>query len=114
MGATVRTNLMKRAEYAIASGRLTLLGMRFESFLRKYDPSQPRVPAGQSTGGQWTDEGTLVAGTYNEANRDKCELQYETDMFQCRFVTYWRNCQSQAMVRLVACMKGDPLPPFNY
>ena len=26
----------------------------FESYVRKYDPDQPRVPAGQPTGGQWT------------------------------------------------------------
>jgi hypothetical protein len=29
---------------------------------RRYDPTQPRVPAGQSTGGQWTDTGGNHAG----------------------------------------------------
>ena len=99
----------------VASSRVTMSLLRLGHFLLKYDPDQPRVPAGQRAGGQWARApGTLVAGRYSETNRAKCELQYESDMFQCRFVLSWRSCQSQAMVRLVACMKGDPQPPFNY
>ena len=105
---------MKNIRRKMAEGRMTLALLTLGENLLKYNPNQPRVPAGRSDGGQWTSDGTLVASKYNEANRQKCELQYETDMFQCRFVTYWQSCQSQAMVRLVACMKGDPLPPFNY
>jgi hypothetical protein len=32
-------------------------GMKFAALLRKYDPNQPRVPAGNSDGGQWTSIG---------------------------------------------------------
>lgn len=111
----MRTDLLRRAEYAIASGRLTLLGMRFERLLRKYDPAQPRVPAGQSTGGQWTTSDRVhVAGPWNKANYDKCELQYESDMFQCRMTVWSASCSNQAMLRRTACMKDEPLPPFNY
>ena len=110
----MRINLLRRVEYAIASGRLTLLGMKFESLLRKYDPAQPRVPAGQSTGGQWTDGGILVAGSWNNTNYAKCELQYESDMFQCRMTVWSASCSNQAMLRRTACMKDDPIPPFNY
>ena len=99
----------------LARARLTLAMLRLGIELAKYDQNQPRVPRGSPQGGQWTDDGRIsVAGKYNEANRAGCEAQYETDMLQCRFVTYWRSCESQAMVRLVACMKGDLIPPFNY
>lgn len=49
-----------------AAGRLRaeLLGLRVDASLlrvlllhRKYDPGQPRIPAGQSGGGRWTDGG---------------------------------------------------------
>lgn len=96
----------------LARARLTLSMVALGAELLKYNPSQPRVPAGRPEGGQWTR--TQVAGRWDERNREKCELQYETDMFQCKFVLSWRSCQSQAMVRLASCMKGDPLPSFNY
>jgi hypothetical protein len=32
-------------------------GMKFAALARKYDPNQPRVPAGNSDGGQWTSVG---------------------------------------------------------
>jgi hypothetical protein len=32
-------------------------GMKFAALARKYDPNQPRVPAGNSDGGQWTSTG---------------------------------------------------------
>lgn len=111
--------------------------------LLKYSPDQPRVPAGQSDGGQWVpwvgrparsnssesgpngDEqhpnggggSVLLAGIFNELNRAKCDAQYEKDMFQCRFVSSARfrsACENQAMSRFVACMKDDLLPPFIY
>lgn len=96
----------------LARARLTFAMISLGRSLVKYSPDQPRVPAGNPAGGQWTR--TRVAGKWNERNRQDCEVQYETDMFQCKFIVSWRACQSQAMVRLVACMKGDPLPSFNY
>ena len=108
------TKLVRRAEYAAASGKLTLLSLQLEALLRKYDPGQPRVPAGQSTGGQWTSDGVLVAGAWNKSNYDKCEAQYESDMFQCRMTVWSPACSDQAMRRRTACMKDDLLPPFNY
>jgi hypothetical protein len=32
-------------------------GMKFAALVRKYDPNQPRVPAGDPDGGQWTNGG---------------------------------------------------------
>jgi hypothetical protein len=79
----------------------------------KFDPNQPRVPAGQSTGGQWTAvNGIPSGGKWNEGNRARCEEQYERDVFQCRMVLWNPACEDRAMRRLAACMKGDPIPPF--
>ena len=35
----------------------------FPALARKYNPNQPRVPAGNSDGGQWTDGGAGGAGS---------------------------------------------------
>ena len=90
----------------------------------KYSPDQPRVPAGQSDGGQWrrrrgndAPDTTQVAGPFNDLNRVKCDAQMERDMFQCTFVSSARfrsACENQAMSRWVACMKDDLIPPFTY
>lgn len=102
---------INRAEYAVASGKLTILALRLEALLRKYDPAQPRVPAGQSTGGRWVG-GVLVAGTWDETKRAECELQYKEDIFQCEMLPWNPFCRDQARSRMTACMKGDPIPPF--
>lgn len=109
---TAENTMEHKIRYGLARARLTLSLMALGVALLKFNPNQPRVPAGRPEGGQWTR--IQVAGKWNERNRAQCELQYETDMFQCRFVLSWRSCQSQAMVRLVSCMKGDPIPSFNY
>lgn len=109
----MRTNLLRRAEYAIAAGRLTLLGIRFERLLRKYSPSQPRVPAGRPEGGQWTQVagpyGIQAGGKWDNSRWVECELQYEKDLARCR----GGACRDQAMLRLVNCMKGETLAPFH-
>lgn len=99
-----------------------------------FDPNQPRVPAGNPDGGQWTSTGGGEANsgmidrivrqeTGREDNRaprlaasdrqEECEQQYERDIFQCRMVGL-ASCYAQAMVRRVACEKGHPIPPLNY
>ena len=104
----------------------------------RYDPSQPRVPAGSSGGGRWTD-GTGAtaqaparyrdaavraedqsdvprAGRLTIASRKRlaeCERQFERDIFHCNMVGL-TACYSQDMVRKVACEKGHPIPPLNY
>jgi hypothetical protein len=42
----------------------------------KYDPDQPRVPAGQPTGGQWTDVGVVLPE--NASPDDNSILEYVT------------------------------------
>jgi hypothetical protein len=109
----------------------------------KFDPNQDRVPAGQSTGGQWTPGRTFILGptettkpsskeTVTPPSRSKpdktagtlvvaanaglearCEAQYERDIFQCRMVGL-RACYAQAAQRYAACLSGAQIPPFNY
>lgn len=90
---------------------------------RKYNPEQPRVPAGNSDGGQWTSDDAseslpsiLDDGLSSFAAmtiRDECEQQYRSDVFHCRMVGL-PACYAQAMVRKVACERGFPIPPLNY
>lgn len=98
--------------HGLAKARLTTKMIALGAALLKYSSDQPRKPAGRPEGGQWTR--ITVAGRWDGTRRDTCEAQYEIDMFQCKFVLSWRSCQSQAMVRLVSCMKNDTIPPFNY
>lgn len=41
--------------HRIAGARVMIALYRINALLRRFDPNQPRVPAGSSDGGQWTD-----------------------------------------------------------
>lgn len=86
---------------------------------RKYDPDQPRAPAGSPEGGRWAGGGpasdagqsspTLASMSKNAA----CEAQWLADLLLCRT---WKNraCYNQAMVRLNFCEQGRTPPPLNF
>lgn len=86
----------------------------------KFDPDQPRVPAGSVEGGQWigatsdaSELGLPEPSLAAMSRIAKCEAQWLTDVLICRTV---RNaaCYNQAMVRLIACEKGQSIPPLTY
>lgn len=85
----------------------------------KFDPDQPRVPAGTEDGGQWTsgsqssDADFLVPTLAAMSKNAICEAQYLTDRLICQMARN-RACWAQLMVRLSACEKGQPIPPLNY
>lgn len=94
---------------------------------RKYDPDQPRVPAGTSGGGQWTSGMFADAGARNPmesfaAARRRgrsvayCMTQYTVDGLMCNSVERARRepCWKQAAERLAACLGGRQVPPFNF
>ena len=90
--------------------------------VRKYNPGQPRVPAGEPNGGQWAPAGAgagdggaqLVASRrVSRSTEMQCDLQYQRDIFQCAMVSL-RSCYQQAAARYAACLRGDPIPPLNY
>jgi hypothetical protein len=105
----------------------------------RYDPSQPRVPAGSPSGGQWASGGGSDVSTVHQRDREavsqgerlktnngagritlaarrtlaECKVQYDRDMFHCKLVGL-KSCYAQAAVRWIACEKGHPIPPLNY
>lgn len=104
------------------------LALRKIGFALKFQEDQPRVPAGRPEGGQWTGAGetefpvslreTATVQDRKPAqlsfnSKADCDEQYERDIFQCRMVGM-RSYYAQAMVRLVACERGHPVPPLNY
>jgi hypothetical protein len=93
--------------------KLELLAWRIFRLTAKFDPNQPRVPAGVSEGGQWTRVGGgSIESTWDEKRRPQCDVQMESDLFQCRMMPRNPFCENQAMSRWVACMKGHPIPPL--
>jgi hypothetical protein len=48
---------IRRVRRDQAAIRLEWENIKREYYARKYDPNQPRVPAGNAAGGQWTSEG---------------------------------------------------------
>jgi hypothetical protein len=98
----------------LAAARLTIAAETLlQAAKANFNPSQPRVPAGEPEGGQWT--GTSAGlGRYRLAGlEDICDAQYERDIFQCRLVGS-PACYAQAAQRYAACLAGRSLPPFNY
>lgn len=101
---------LARLRFHLVAATLQMRADSLNSLIEKYSPSQPRIPAGVPEGGQWTQiDGISVAGKWNERNRAKCEAQYESDISNAPWNPF---CESQAMSRMTACMKGDPIQPF--
>lgn len=111
---------------------LHLLNLKLETLhlqriliIKDFNRDQPRVPAGQSGGGQWVgdaySEDSVVPKNPLPTRRTRlaarsqefCDEQYKRDVFQCRMVGI-SGCYAQAMVRLVACERGHTIPPLNY
>lgn len=99
---------------------------------RKYRPDQPRVPAGNPDGGQWTTEERLAGNEEQSFNGESslvelsavrrrsrraleayCLAQYARDTFHCTMVGS-RACHEQAALRYANCLTNKPIPPLNY
>jgi hypothetical protein len=90
--------------------------------MEKYDPDQPRIPAGNPDGGQWTGEGaqptgqigaTPIARRISPELLAECEEQYERDLVVCRMVGL-SSCYQQALLRRSNCERGLHIPPLNF
>jgi len=94
-----------------------------QDHLEKFDPDQPRVPAGNSDGGQWTNEGgkfrpkdtsgNITTAARSRMSEAECEAQFEEDLAICRRVRL-DACYGQAMARYAACTSGHQIPPLNF
>jgi len=97
----------------------------------KYDPDQPRVPKGNSSGGQWAssegaddnsagttvDELSDVLLVSNKPSAAFCWNQLQIDDLFCNAqfpATRRASCRRQAMERYANCITGKPLPPLNF
>lgn len=130
----------QRERHPSASSDDLMVGLAFASYVRtgnvpsakaiaaaldlKFNPNQPRVPAGNPDGGEWT-AGGGAAGSGDSGNYtpmpngplpallDDCWLQYAKDTEVCTRLgsTF---CHRQAAARYAACLRGDPIPPFPY
>jgi len=93
---------------------------------RKYDPNQPRVPAGNADGGQWTDSNgnmsdiqppTDISAAGRKQSEAYCWNQLQIDTLLCNsvFPAVRRGaCRAQAMERYSACLAGRAMPPLSY
>lgn len=105
-----------------------MLLLRLERLLRKaYDPDQPRVPAGNPDGGQWTSGGaagkteatplpSFAAARRRGRSVAYCMAQYAVDGLMCNSVasSQRRACWAQAAERFANCLSGRPIPPFSF
>ena len=95
---------------------------------RKFDSDQPRVPAGEPDGGQWTggdgrfseepgaNDGlsTDFSAARRRVNEAECEAQYKRDQLICNLVKTLL-CWQQANQRYASCLGGSSqLPPLNF
>jgi hypothetical protein len=93
------------------------------NYARKYDPDQPRVPAGNPDGGQWTNGGgsagqtTDFSGARRKRSEAYCWNQMQIDMLLCASLhpaSRVAACRGQAMERYAACLTGKPIPPLPF
>ena len=110
----IRSSLLDLKTHLIATQML--------SFLRKYRPDQPRVPAGNPDGGQWTDDlvsqvpapaRIQVAGKWDLSREAECNEQLRLDEELCRAAGS-RTCWSLTQPRWAACMKNDYVPTLRF
>jgi hypothetical protein len=56
---------LARFRYAVAANAVLVAGERFRRVLKAgFRPDEPRVPAGNPGGGQWTDEGGSAQASF--------------------------------------------------
>lgn len=84
--------------------------LALEIALKRFNPNQPRWPAGRSEGGQWRPAtGSLVAqeriGIYDPARMPGCLAQLSLDEEICRAAAS-RRCWQSSRDRYDNCMKN--------
>lgn len=82
--------------------------LRAELHLKRFNPRQPRQPAGRPEGGQWV----KVAGV-KRLSEDECDKLYKDDTFHCNMVGL-ASCHQQAMFRYSDCLAGKTIRPLSY
>jgi hypothetical protein len=93
---------------------------RLRSYVVKFNADQPRVPAGNPDGGQWTSESSenrrekeTDVAVRSKPSEAECDAQFERDLEICRMIRS-QACYGQAMARYAACRTGRPIPPLVF
>lgn len=93
---------------------LAVLWMRLA--LKRFDPQQPRWPAGTTIGGQWRPTGGTTgdeAVGYDPSRRMECEAQRMLDQELCRMARS-ATCWEVSDERYNNCMRGAYIPPLRF
>lgn len=114
-GPLMNTIELKRASATLAGLQVDLKLISLSLALKRYDPNQPRWPAGVSEGGQWRPAGgsSDVAAKFDPKQRAECDLQRELDYELCR-MSQSSICGSVAMERHDQCMRGVYVTPLRH
>ena len=117
------TNDLMAKAYAfkrvILEAQAAIANWRAELFLKRYDPNQPRVAAGTSDAGRWTDaDGTVTSSREHVAmakrlTEEQCWALYDEDTFHRKMVGL-RSCHEQAAFRYSDCLAGFTIRPLSY
>ena len=141
LGARHRDRACREIKYQLAALRFETALIRHAHVCGKagFNPDEPRIPAGNPDGGQWTAGGAGFSpggagftprysnaparkpASYQFAARGSqsaayCWNQMQIDMLYCSTLrpTIIRACRAQAMERYAACLAGKPLPPLPF
>jgi hypothetical protein len=95
----------------------------YPGIMQKFDSDQPRVPAGNPDGGQWTSGGAgrnadvtahpIVSAARSRQSEVECNAQLATDAVVCNAL-HSRPCWAQARQRYAACLGGHQIPPLSF
>ncbi len=77
--------------HSLASARMALAELKLLRVLRKYSPTQPRVPSGNPDGGQWTSGG----GSEEDVQLVSNDYSHGTLIAEIPLLTGRRNCVYQ-------------------
>ena len=94
--------------------RSEIAAVRIRMALKKFNPDQPRWPAGQSDGGQWRPEDGMQLGQvgYDPSREAMCEEQRQLDHELCRMART-SKCWESADFRYNNCVRNAYIPPLE-
>ncbi|WP_338722631.1 hypothetical protein [Devosia sp. XK-2] len=101
----------ERSKRLILDLRAKIAIWRAEMTVKRFDPNQPRVPAGRPDGGQWTDDTRTAMG--RRLSAAECDDLFDKDNFHCKMVGL-RSCYQQATFRYGDCLAGRTIRPLSY
>jgi hypothetical protein len=118
-----------RLRCAVAAANFELKAKQLHRAIQaKFNPDQPRVPAGSPGGGQWASGGgnhseqdgplvSFAAARRRGQSEAFCWNQLTIDNLLCSSLmpaSRREICRAQAKQRYAACITGSQIPPLSY